>query len=96
MGGNNPLGNLEMNKMGEMFNNPDFMNMAMNMMKQPGMQNMMKNVMQNMGGGDLSKIDDKIFNELENYDDYKNSKKNTTSCERIKRKWINISNGIYG
>ncbi|KAF0976944.1 hypothetical protein FDP41_004239 [Naegleria fowleri] len=34
----------------EMLNNPQFMQMAMNMMQQPGMQEMVSNMMRNMGG----------------------------------------------
>jgi len=75
--------------MGEMFNNPDFMNMAMNMMKQPGMQNVMKNVLQNMGGGELlNKIDDKVFDELKEYEEYKNSEKIQKVVSEIKENGI--------
>jgi small glutamine-rich tetratricopeptide repeat-containing protein alpha len=36
---------------GSLLGNPQFMNMAMNMMQQPGMQEMMQGMMQNMGMG---------------------------------------------
>jgi len=54
MGGGNPFAGLGgmggMGGLGEMLNNPQFMQMAMNMMQQPGMQDMVSNMMRNMGG----------------------------------------------
>jgi hypothetical protein len=73
MGGG--LGGMDMSKIGEMMQNPDFMNMAMNMMKQPGMQQMMKGMMQNMGGDMGGSLDTKVIEELENHEDHKNSEK---------------------